>query len=125
VTTLMQNSAAMLRVTLVNRTDQPLTFTYDQPCAGPAVTGLGDFDLWDSCLQGACEIDPVPTTITLAPRERRITAQRVVTPSASTCNPQGLGVGDYRLGLTLANLQGATQCGPVAGLGVRAGNASY
>jgi hypothetical protein len=112
VAELKRDMGAELRLTVRNRSDAPLTFSYDAPCHGPKVSGLGDYELWESCLAGACEHEFERVTLTLAAGETHDLASDVILAGPATCNPQGLAEGSYRLSFELPNLAGAIACGP-------------
>jgi hypothetical protein len=104
--------SAELQLWLENRTDETITFDFEVPCHGPRIQGLGDFDLWQACLAGACLEEPLRTELTLAPHERRLWRSAVLDLEPSDCNPQGLPSGMYTPTFTLTNVQGAITCGP-------------
>lgn len=108
--------ATALELLLENRTDEAITLSFDVPCHGPRVQGLGDYDLWQECLAGACLEDPVHTELTLAPREKRLWRSAVLDLQPSDCNVQGLPSGKYAPTFALANVVGATICGPAPAL---------
>jgi hypothetical protein len=103
-----------LQLWLENRTDQTLNLSFDMPCHGPAVEGLGSFDVWQACVAGACVSDPVQTELTLAPRQKLLWKSAVLTSGATVCNPAGLASGTYTATFSLPGVTGATTCGPSA-----------
>jgi hypothetical protein len=104
--------STQLALWLSNRTDRTLKLSFDVPCHGPKVTGLGNYDLWSQCLAGSCAEPTQRVELTLMPREELRWRTAVVRPFASTCNPQGLAAGTYTPSFTLSNLTGAVSCGP-------------
>lgn len=108
------DEASVMQLVLKNRTDEALTFSFEQPCHGPILAGLEAYDAWDACLAGAC---PTPTSrveLTLAPREVRVWRKALIEPAPSQCNMQGLAAGTYTPTFALPSIQGANLCGPGA-----------
>jgi hypothetical protein len=116
VARLRDDEASELKLWLVNRTDQPLTFSYELPCNGPALLGLGDYDLWNACLAGACPTPHERVEVTLAAHERQLYRSTLLEMKPSTCNMHGLAPGRYTPTFSLANIAGAKVCGPAATL---------
>jgi hypothetical protein len=116
--------ATELTLWLMNRTDQTLTFSFELPCHGPSVVGLGDYDLWQSCLAGACPTEHARTEVTLKPHERLRWRSALVEVDPSECNAHGLASGKYMPSFSLPYVQGANVCGPTA-TSLRVGSAAY
>ena len=87
------------------------TFAYHPPCGGTKVSGLGTYDSVEGCLVTACN-DVALVHVTLAPGERSSIGTARVTPSATTCNPNGLARGTYQVRFALHQVEGAMLCGP-------------
>jgi hypothetical protein len=108
---LRSGASTALRLVLENLTDSPLALRFVDPCHGPVVEGLGDYDVWNACLSGVCDDDAPIVALTLAPREKKLWRQAIVVAEKSACNPMGLAPGKYtpsfKLGVT-----GVTTCGP-------------
>jgi hypothetical protein len=107
---LSSDGAAKLAVQLSNRTDAPITLSFDVPCHGPQVTGLGAHDVWDACLAGPCSEDVVRRTVTLAAKQTLVLAEALLAPVATACNPEVLATESYRPSVSLQNVSGAVLC---------------
>jgi hypothetical protein len=109
--TLRGAESTALELWLENLTESPLPLRFVDPCHGPVVEGLGDYDVWNACLSGVCDDDTPITELTLAPREKKLWRSAYLFAGSSSCNPTGLAPGKYtpsfRLGAT-----GVTECGP-------------
>ncbi len=111
---LAEGGSIEMSLLLINRASRALTLEFDVPCHGPAIAGLGSYDVWNSCLAGVCETDPVSTRVSLAVGEKLRWRSAVLTDAPSSCNPAGLPDGRLALSFALANLKGAKVCGPAA-----------
>ena len=112
--TVRGDEGTVMRLDLRNRTDQTLTFSFEQPCHGPTIVGLESYDVWDACLAGACATPTSRIELTLAPRELRTLRTSLIQPAPTQCNLQGLASGKYAPTFALPNVQGANVCGPAA-----------
>lgn len=112
-TNLRKDESTVLELWLENLTNEKLEVRFDEPCHGPLISGLGGYDVWNSCLAGVCQSDTVRTELTLAPRERKQWHTAVLMAGASDCNPDGLAAGKYKPSFGLG-ATGATTCGPDA-----------
>jgi hypothetical protein len=112
--TVPKDQSTQLELWLTNKTDRTLSLSFDLPCpGGPVVSGLGDYDLWNSCLAGVCAEPTQREQLSLKPKEKLRWRTAVVRPSASSCNQQGLALGTYAPTFSLG-ISGAVSCGPAA-----------
>jgi hypothetical protein len=108
------DQVSVMRPVLKNRTDQTLTFSFEQPCQGPTIAGLDAYDAWNACLAEACTMPTSHIELTLAPGEVREWRKSLIEPAPSECNIQGLAPGLYMPTFALSHVEGVNVCGPAA-----------
>lgn len=101
---------AEINLVVENLGNDTRSIEYVEPCHGPFVQGLDGYDLWDSCVKGACTGVETKITLTLGPRERRVLYTGYASPLPSTCNKAGLSRGIHALSWNLAGASGAKVC---------------
>jgi hypothetical protein len=109
--TLRAGVSTTLELWFENLTDSPLPLRFVDPCHGPVIQGLGDYDVWNACLAGVCFDDAPITELTLAPREKKRWRSAILLAGTSACNPMGLAPGKYTPSFHLG-ATGVTSCGP-------------
>ena len=101
-----------LELWATNPTAEPKTFTYQPRCGGELLSGLGSYDAWGACLAGQCDPNPAPKQVTIPAGQRVLLGTANVQATPSTCNAVGLAPGEYEVGFSLSQVQGATVCAP-------------